>query len=94
MRIVVPQGPDESSPIRSAGVGIQKKWRVGTVVKSPFLPLLSATAREFPVVENRHSGVYFRDQLVGLAGDNRAGPQPLLSFPILPTLPETCENER
>jgi hypothetical protein len=52
VRIVVPQGPDESrSPVPSAGVGIQKKWRVGTVVKSPFPPLLSATAREFPVVE-------------------------------------------
>jgi len=45
-----------------------------------------------PRQNNRRSSVYFRDQLVGLAGDNRAGPQPLLSLRVLPTLPE--ENER
>jgi hypothetical protein len=29
-----------------------------------------------------------------LAGDNRAGPQPFLSLRVLPTIPETSENER
>jgi hypothetical protein len=58
-------------------------------------------------VRNTHGGFLFgratdtsgnieglHDQPGPPAGGNRAGPQPLLSFRVLPSLPETCEDER
>jgi hypothetical protein len=48
----------------------EKYWLTGTIISRP--------RREFyPADDGRHSSVYFRDQLVGFAGDNRAGPQGL-----------------
>src|SRR5215813_5434302 len=42
---------------------------------------------------HRHTGMDLRDELIGIARDNRTSAQPLSGFRIFPSFPETRKGE-